>query len=157
LRRQTEHWCAGESRRKEPAAAPTGIPAGLWVVGAAISLIPAGETPMSEAAKPKLSRKTAPKPKAGEPDNRDPVAGGGDVGPPATASRSLAVTAASKTARVIALLQRQEGVTLDELVAETGWQPHTTRAALTGLRKKGHVITSDKVDDVRRYHAAATK
>jgi len=60
--------------------------------------------------------------------------------------------AESKNSRVIALLQRQEGASLNELVAETGWQPHTTRAALTGLRKKGLVINSDKVDGVRRYH-----
>lgn len=62
------------------------------------------------------------------------------------------VKAESKNSRVMALLQRQEGVSLDELVTETGWQPHTTRAALTGLRKKGHVINSDKVDGVRRYY-----
>lgn len=63
----------------------------------------------------------------------------------------------SKASLVIALLQRQDGASLEELVAETGWQPHTTRAALTGLRKKGHVISSDKVDGVRRYRAAVPR
>ena len=57
----------------------------------------------------------------------------------------------SKTGLVKTLLQRIEGATLDELVAATSWQPHTTRAALTGLRKKGHAIGSEKVDGVRRY------
>jgi hypothetical protein len=33
------------------------------------------------------------------------------------------------------------GATLDELVAATNWLPHTTRAALTGLRRRGHEIT----------------
>lgn len=47
---------------------------------------------------------------------------------------------ALKSAAVIALLQRDGGATLAELIAATGWLPHTTRAALTGLRKKGHVI-----------------
>jgi hypothetical protein len=112
---------------------------------------------MTEATKPRQSRKSVGKAKTQAPNNRKAAAGAGDVGPPATASRSPAVKAESKTSRVIALLQRQEGVTLDELVEETGWQPHTTRAALTGLRKKGHVITSEKVDDVRRYHAAVAK
>lgn len=46
--------------------------------------------------------------------------------------------ALSKISQVIALLQRPEGATLAELVAATGWLPHTARAALTGLRKKGH-------------------
>lgn len=60
----------------------------------------------------------------------------------------------SKTSKVLALLQRPGGASLDELVEATSWLPHTTRAALTGLRKKGHVITSAKVDDVRRYRVS---
>jgi len=72
-------------------------------------------------------------------------------------SSAPAAKAESKTSRVIALLQRQQGANLNELVAETGWQPHTTRAALTGLRKKGHVINSEKVDGARRYYAEVVK
>jgi site-specific DNA recombinase len=36
------------------------------------------------------------------------------------------------------LLQRDCGATLEELIAATDWLPHTTRAALTGLRKRGY-------------------
>jgi hypothetical protein len=43
----------------------------------------------------------------------------------------------TKIAQVIDLLRRSDGVTLPELVAATGWLPHTTRAALTGRRKRG--------------------
>ena len=50
----------------------------------------------------------------------------------------------TKQARVIALLQRDAGATLDDLVAATGWLPHTTRAALTGLRHKGFVLDKSK-------------
>jgi hypothetical protein len=57
----------------------------------------------------------------------------------------------SKSALVVALLQREHGASLNELVDATGWLPHTTRAALTGLKKKGYLIASEKVDDVRRY------
>ncbi len=46
----------------------------------------------------------------------------------------------SKIGTVADLLRREGGATLAELVAATGWQPHTTRAALTGLRKKGYAI-----------------
>ena len=53
----------------------------------------------------------------------------------------------TKQARVIALLQRAVGATLDELVAATGWLPHTTRAALTGLRHKGFVLDKSKRED----------
>ena len=57
----------------------------------------------------------------------------------------------SKTETVLTLLRRAEGTTLDELVSATGWLPHTTRAAMTGLKKKGHQITRTKVDGVSRY------
>ncbi len=50
----------------------------------------------------------------------------------------------SKKALVISLLRRQQGATLDDLVAATGWLPHTTRAALTGLRKGGHPVVTGK-------------
>ena len=60
----------------------------------------------------------------------------------------------SKIARVIDLLQRPEGATLAELIEATGWLPHTARAALTGLRKKGHAIVRDKRDDVTCYRIA---
>ena len=57
----------------------------------------------------------------------------------------------NKSDLVIALLKRLCGVTLDEMVTATGWLPHTTRAALTGLKKKGHQVISEKTDGVRRY------
>jgi hypothetical protein len=53
----------------------------------------------------------------------------------------------SKQALVIALLRREEGASLADLTAATGWLPHTTRAALTGLRKKGHALTREKRKD----------
>lgn len=46
----------------------------------------------------------------------------------------------SKGAALLALLQREEGASLDEMIERTGWQGHTVRAAMTGLRKKGHAI-----------------
>jgi hypothetical protein len=60
----------------------------------------------------------------------------------------------TKTDNVVALLKRKQGATLDELVKATGWLPHTTRAAMTGLRKKGHAIERVSVDGVSRYSIA---
>ena len=57
----------------------------------------------------------------------------------------------TKQALLLAMLKRQEGATLAQLVEATSWLPHTTRAALTGLRKKGHVITASKVDGISVY------
>ena len=58
----------------------------------------------------------------------------------------------TKSSAVLTLLQRDKGATLIELVEATGWQPHTTRAVLTGLRKRGHAIERRKRDDVTCYH-----
>lgn len=62
----------------------------------------------------------------------------------------------NKTEKVLALLTRTGGATLDELIEATGWLPHTTRAALTGLKKKGHKVERTKVDGVSRYTASET-
>ncbi len=61
----------------------------------------------------------------------------------------------SKSSAIVALLQRDGGATLAELIAATGWLPHTTRAALTGLRHKGHVIERGKRGDETCYRIAA--
>jgi hypothetical protein len=60
----------------------------------------------------------------------------------------------SKIDQVIALLRRKEGATLAEMVEATSWLPHTTRAALTGLRKKGHTIQKAKRNDATCYRIA---
>lgn len=62
--------------------------------------------------------------------------------------------APSKISLVLDLLRREQGASLDEMVEVTGWLSHTTRAALTGLKKKGHVIDKAKVDGVTRYTIA---
>lgn len=61
----------------------------------------------------------------------------------------------TKITRVLALMGRDQGATLDELTAATDWQPHSARAALTGLRKKGHAIDRSKRDGVTCYRITA--
>lgn len=39
----------------------------------------------------------------------------------------------------------------EEMVETTGWLPHTTRAAMTGLKKKGHTIKRDKRGETTCY------
>jgi hypothetical protein len=62
----------------------------------------------------------------------------------------------TKAATVLALLERGEGATLADLIAATGWLPHTTRAALTGLRKRGHTIERGRRDDATCYRLTVT-
>ncbi len=49
----------------------------------------------------------------------------------------------TKSQTLLSLLQTGKGVSLEEMVQATGWLPHTVRAAMTGLRKKGHVIDKE--------------
>ena len=57
----------------------------------------------------------------------------------------------SKSALVLGLLGRPNGATLAELIEATGWLPHTTRAALTGIRKKGHDVERTKRGNTTCY------
>lgn len=62
----------------------------------------------------------------------------------------------SKKAAIIALLERREGAAIGELTKATGWQGHSVRAALTGLRKEGKELVRDKdAAGVTHYRLAA--
>ena len=65
----------------------------------------------------------------------------------------------SKTSQVIAMLKRDRGATLQEIMAETGWLKHTTRAMLSAggslTKKHGLAIVSEKVDGRRVYSIKA--
>jgi len=55
----------------------------------------------------------------------------------------------SKIAAVIAMLGQETGATIGEIASAMGWLPHTTRAALTGLRRRGYVFALDRADRQR--------
>jgi len=57
--------------------------------------------------------------------------------------------AGSKLAAVVGLLRREGGATIDQLADAMGWLPHTTRAALTGLRRRGFGIDRRNAKDER--------
>lgn len=46
----------------------------------------------------------------------------------------------SRTEQLRILLRRKSGATCTELQEKFGWQPHTARAAISGLRKAGECI-----------------
>lgn len=75
----------------------------------------------------------------------------GDGAPDAASPLVEKPVRVTKTSIIVDLLKREQGASLGELIAATDWLPHTTRAALTGLRKKGHVVTRTKVDSKTRY------
>jgi Protein of unknown function (DUF3489) len=78
---------------------------------------------------------------AAQPEAQN-VAGSDEGGHPA---RAVAPRDGSKLALVIEHLQRADGATLIDLTQATGWLPHTTRAALTGLRKRGYAVIRERI------------
>ena len=55
------------------------------------------------------------------------------------------------------LLKRKNGASIAEMTKATGWQQHSVRGAMAGALKKtrGQAITSEKLDNVRRYRIDA--
>lgn len=64
----------------------------------------------------------------------------------------------SKRNQLIRLLSMEQGADLATLNAALGWLPHTTRAALSGLRKAGHAVITEKDEggNPTRYRIAPT-
>ena len=65
----------------------------------------------------------------------------------------------TKIARLVELLQRDQGAKLEELISYTGWLPHTARAALTGLRHRGYDVRLERGETGRAsvYRVVATR
>ncbi|CAM3176619.1 DUF3489 domain-containing protein [Sphingomonas antarctica] len=55
--------------------------------------------------------------------------------------------APTKAATVAKLLSRNRGATLTDIMTATQWQPHSARAFLSGLRKKGKVLIKEARKD----------
>jgi len=63
--------------------------------------------------------------------------------------------AGTKTAKVLALLERPQGAGIKELLKMTGWQPHSVRGFISGVvvRKMGLRVTSTKAESGERRYA----
>jgi hypothetical protein len=114
-------------------------PAGLDAIG-----VEAG-TPASEPTKNKEPGKATsqrkPKGKAAVPE------------PTETAG---AVRPGTKLSLLIAMLRRDGGATIPEIVEATGWQQHSVRGAISGTVKKKHglTVTSETVEGRGRVYRA---
>jgi len=64
----------------------------------------------------------------------------------------------SKTAQVVAMLQRKSGATLSEIMEKMGWQKHTVRGFMAGTMKKaGYQVESFKPEGGERTYRINTK
>jgi hypothetical protein len=94
------------------------------------------ETPATEKARP---TKTTPKTKK--------------AAKPAKAEASASPREGSKTAKVVAMLQRTNGATLEEIMDKMGWQRHTVRGFMAGAMKKaGYSVESFKPEGGERSY-----
>jgi dihydroxyacetone kinase-like predicted kinase len=77
----------------------------------------------------------------------------------ATKASSDRIRSDSKQDKILTLLQRPKGTTLDALVKETQWQEHSVRGFLAGtVRKKLKLpLLSEKIDGVRTYRIGTGK
>jgi hypothetical protein len=120
VKRGEPHWRADENER----------PIGLKLTRSGQSAIQVEEG--AEAEQPSAGKRSK------RPANSSAQAGQGK-------SRSEAGRReGSKKALVLSLLSRPQGATIDDLLSATDWLPHTTRAALSGLRKEGYEFAKHK-------------
>jgi hypothetical protein len=118
-------WRKGEEDR----------PISLMITRAGRDAIGVGESGPAEALQP--SNKQSEEKDAPTLEKRSREASGNKV---STDDRAASPRAWTKQAQVIEMLCAKKGATLDALIDATGWLPHTTRAALTGLRRRGFSI-----------------
>ena len=59
---------------------------------------------------------------------------------------SATIRSGTKQALLLTLLTRANGAPMSEMTKATGWQSHSVRAALTGLRKRGIAVLCGKND-----------
>jgi len=116
--------------------------------------MPKSRKPNTQKAAAQPARKTARKPakpaKAQQPITKTASLRAAKVRASATPARP------SKKATIVALLQRPDGVAISDLTGATGWQVHSVRAALTGLRKEGkELVRSRDTAGLTHYRLAA--
>ena len=92
-------------------------------------------------AKAKANKKATPAKKAPKPPRK------------ATVRKAEGAREGSKTAQVVAMLQRKGGATLAEITAKMGWQKHTVRGFMAGAMKKaGYAVESFKPEGGERTY-----
>jgi hypothetical protein len=74
--------------------------------------------------------------------------------PPVTAAESKPERI-SRTDQLIAQLRTPHGAAIEDMCSRFGWLPHSARAALTGLRKRGLDVERSKAGTVAVYRIAA--
>ena len=74
----------------------------------------------------------------------------------ASAPKAAMAPKTGKIDKIIAMMRRPKGASIDDLTKATAWQAHSVRGAISGtLRKKQRLnVVSEKFGDVRLYRIA---
>ncbi|ODS01868.1 hypothetical protein AUC71_02965 [Methyloceanibacter marginalis] len=140
--KQTKNDASEWRRDKE------GRPLGLFITKSGLLALGINETEETKPARaaaslPRQRKTAAPRSKARKASVAKP--------------KERATPAHSKQQAVIKMLRRKSGVTIDDIVAETGWQRHSVRGFFAGLVKKKlklPLVSAVNKDGVRRYYIA---
>lgn len=74
---------------------------------------------------------------------------------PAPKRRQTKKARRTKAEIILGLLQRKNGASIAEMSKATGWQAHSIRAALSGLRKSGKTVERKKTDSGKAVYRLA--
>ena len=109
-------------------------------------------TPAKSAPKAKKAAKSAPA--KGKATKKATPAKKAPKSPKAAKTpESVGPREGSKTAQVVAMLQRKNGATLAEIMEKMGWQKHTVRGFMAGAMKKaGYTVESFKSEKGERTY-----
>ena len=144
-----------EERRIIPGAAEwrrdeEHCPLGLFITKSGLLALGINDTeearPVQAAASMPRQRKTAAAKPHGKARKTSPAK-----------PKGRTASSQSKQDVVIQMLRRQSGVTIEDIIAKTGWQPHSVRGFFSGLVKKKlklPLVSEVGKDGVRRYHTA---
>ncbi len=94
--------------------------------------------------RPNTRSRTRPAKSKRQPAKR-PAAGNAGRGK-STQQTNAPVRAGTKQATLVDMMRTAAGATITAMGAKTDWQPHSVRAALTGLRKRGLAINRERSD-----------
>jgi hypothetical protein len=115
---------------------------------------PAGPKATTKPTRAPRKRRVAPA-KAKSAKKATPAKGRAQSQKGAKRPKAAVAREGSKAAKVLALLKRSGGATLQELMKATGWQPHSVRGFLSGAvgKKLGLAVESTKTESGDRRYA----